>query len=161
VVVHLDLRGEVDRMQLALSSEPPLSETEIVSYIMTGRSPIKPQTGSDQGGSDAAAMATDIGLSQVSGALEGVVQEKAGLDVLQVRYDGLNGATLVAGRYVDPTVYVGLRQPLQYRDTGDQSSQNPYQTVVEIEYEAFGWLVLNLQAETSLLRTFLRASHAY
>jgi translocation and assembly module TamB len=161
VIVHLDLRGELDRMELELSSEPPLSETEIISYVMTGRSPIKPQTGSDKSGSDAAALATDIGLSQVTGALEGVVQGKAGLDVMQVRYDGLNGATLVAGRYVEPTLYVGLQQPLQYRDTGDQSSQNPYQTVVELEYEAYGWLVLNLQAETSLLRTFLRASHAY
>jgi hypothetical protein len=67
----------------------------------------------------------------------------------------------VAGRYLNQEIYIGVRQPLQYRDKGLNSSQNPFQTAVGIEYEAYRWLVVNLQGEASLLRSFIRASHAY
>jgi hypothetical protein len=34
-------------------------------------------------------------------------------------------------------------------------------TRFELEYSAFEWLVLNLQGESSRVRSFLRVSHAY
>ena len=161
VVVRLAVQGPLDGLKLDLSSEPALSEQEILTYIVTGRNPTGPQTQSGSKGSEAGALATDIGLSQVSGALEGVAQEKIGLDVMQVRYDALQGATLVAGRYVDPVLYLGVRQPLQYRDTGGTTNSNPYRTRFEVEYEAYRWLILNLQGEIDLLRGFLRTRYAY
>jgi hypothetical protein len=156
--VHLDVDADARQLRLVLSSEPSLPETDIISYITTGRNPTKQQT--DRGGADAAALATDIGLSQVTGALGGVVQEKISLDVLQIRYDPIQGATLIAGRYVDPSLYIGLQQPLQYRDRST-NSQSSYQTAIEVDYEAYRWLVLSLQGEANLLRTFIRARHAY
>ena len=78
-----------------------------------------------------------------------------------MRYDAQQGMILVAGRYIDPQVYVGFQQPLQYNQTSEKSSQNPYQTVVEVEYEVYRWLLLNLQGDVSLLRAYLRATHAY
>ena len=160
VLVHLDVGGDMEKLRLDLSSEPPLSDSEIISYITTGRSPINPSAEVDKG-SEAAALAAEIGLAQVTGPLEHTVQEKTGLDVLQVRYDALQGATLMAGRYLNPALYIGIQQPLQYREEGLDSSQNPYQTIVDVEYEAYRWLIVTLQGEASLLRSFIRARHAY
>jgi len=161
VVVHLDVQGTAEHLSLTLSSEPSLSETEIVTYIATGRDPTAAQTGTVTGRSDATALARDIGLSQVSSALESAARSRIGLDVLQLRFDALQGATLVAGRYLDPSLYVGFRQPLQSQEAGGATAGREARTRVELEYEAYRWLVLNLQGETSLLRSFIRVRHAY
>ena len=158
VVVHLGVQGPVDKMRLTLTSEPPLSETDILTFIATGKDPTSVQA---QSGSSASSLAADIGFSQLTGGLQSAAQEKAGLDVLQVRFDAQQGATLVAGRYVGSSVYLGVRQPLQYHQTGATDTSNPNRTRFEVEYEKYQWLVLNLQGEVDLLRAFLRARHAY
>jgi len=161
VVVTLAVRGHIDDLSLSLTSQPSLTESEIISYITTGRSPLNTQPSPDSRGNEALALAADIGLSHVTGALEDVAQERIGLDVLQVRYDALLGATLMAGRYMTPRLYLGFQQPLQYRETSSTSTQHPYQTAVELEFELNRWLVVNLQGEVSLLRSYLRARHEY
>lgn len=156
-MVKLDVEGTIDKMKLILSSEPAMSEVEIIDFIATGRSRTDPGTASSD-----ANLAKDIGLSQVTGLAEERAQEAIGLDVLQVRFDALQGATLVAGRYLDPQLYVGFRQPLQYKDTSAGSNSDvTTSTSVEVEYAIHQWLVLNLQGETSKLRSFIRVRHAY
>jgi autotransporter translocation and assembly factor TamB len=156
-VVNLDVDGTIDKLRLVLSSEPAMSEVEIIDFIATGKTKNQPSSS----GSDAN-LAKDIGLSQVTGLAEERAQDAIGLDVLQVRFDALLGATLVAGRYLDPQLYVGFRQPLQYKDTGSSSNSDvTNQTSVEVEYAIHKWLVLNLQGETSKVRSFIRARHAY
>jgi autotransporter translocation and assembly factor TamB len=159
ITVNLEVTGTTEKLALTLSSEPAMSEAEIVSYIATGHSVAdKPGTTSNE---QASSLARDIGLSQVTGVAEEAAQEAIGLDVLQVRFDPLQGATLVAGRYVDPQLYIGFRQPLQYKDTGSPSTETTYKTSFEVEYAIYRWLVLNLQGETSKLRSFIRARYAY
>jgi autotransporter translocation and assembly factor TamB len=136
-----------------------MSEVEIVSYIATGHSAADKSSSSSS--DQSASLAKDIGLSQVTGFAEEAAQEAIGLDVLQVRFDALQGATLVAGRYIDPQLYVGFRQPLQYKDTSSPTSSVNSATSVEVEYAIYRWLVLNLQGETSKVRSFIRARHAY
>jgi autotransporter translocation and assembly factor TamB len=160
-VVHLDVIGEADQWRLSLSSDPSLPETEILTYITTGQIRGRVGGSGDRGSAGAGALAADIGLSHVTGSLEEVAKQKVGLDVLRVRYDPQLGATVVAGRYLGPRVFVGLQQPVQYRDLGDRDTQNSYQTAAEVEYEAFPWLSMNLQGEVSLFRAFLRARHGY
>ena len=136
-----------------------MSESEILNFIATGRSRVTAPSSSSN--KQEASLAKDIGMSQVTGAAEEVAQEKIGLDVLQVRFDALQGATLVAGRYLDPQLYVGFRQPLQYTESGSPSSGATFRTSFEVEYATRPWLVLNIQGETSKLRSFIRARHAY
>src|SRR5262245_4235042 len=136
-----------------------MSEAEIVSYIATGHSAAV-KTGSSSS-DQSSSLAKDIGLSQVTGFAEEAAQEAIGLDVLQVRFDALQGATLVAGRYLDSQLYVGFRQPLQYKENGSSTSGEELRTSFELEYAVYQWLVLNLQGETSKLRSFIRAHHAY
>jgi len=161
VVVHLGVTGPVDKLRLALTSDPPLSENDILTFIATGRDPTSAQPQSAGSNSGTASLAADIGMAQLTGGLQSAAQEKAGLDVLQIRFDAQQGATLVAGRYVGSTVYLGVRQPLQYHESSTTDSSTPYRTRFEVEYEKYQWLVFNLQGEVDLLRAFLRARHAY
>jgi autotransporter translocation and assembly factor TamB len=159
--VKFEIQGRTDNLNLIVSSEPALTESEILSYITTGRSPVRSQTNSQKSGNDAMNLAADFGLSQVTGGLQSSVQEKTGFDVLQVRYDPVLGATLVAGRYLDPRLYATFEQPLQYRKSSATTGQRPYATSVGLEYELERWLLVNLHAESSLLRAMLRARHEY
>src|SRR5258705_7273971 len=144
-VVKLDVDGTIEKLSLVLSSEPAISEDEIIDFIATGRTRNQPASASSD-----ANLAKDIGLSQVTGLAEERAQEAIGLDVLQVRFDALQGATLVAGRYLDPQLYVGFRQPLQYKDTGATSNSDvTNQTSVEVEYAIHQRLVLNLAGPAS------------
>ena len=161
VIVHLDVRTKGSELELKLSSEPSLTETEILTYIATGETPTSYASRTGSAGSDATAIATDIGLSQVTGALEDAAKGAVGLDVLRVRYDPQLGATVMAGTYLDPRVYVGIIQPVQYRTKAESRSQNPFQTTAEIEYQVLPWLSLDLQGEVNLLRFFGRARYAY
>jgi len=161
VVVKLDVEGTPDHLRLTLSSEPPMSETEIVNFIATGRSTVASPTATT--GSSEASLMKDIGMSQLTGLAESAAQEAVGLDVLEVRYDPLRGATLVAGRYVDPQLYVGFRSPLDYNQNTSTNTSNSTvnSTAFEVEYAISRWLVFNCQGETSKLRSFFRARRAY
>ena len=136
-----------------------MSEVEIIQFIATGYSAADKSSPSSTQSSSS--LAKDIGLSQISGFAEQAAQEAIGLDVLQVRFDALQGATLVAGRYVNSQVYIGLRQPLQYQDTDTGKSGETHRTSFEVEYAIYKWLVFNLQGETAMLRSFLRARRGY
>jgi len=161
VVVKLDVEGTPDHLRLTLSSEPPMSETEIVNFIATGRSTVASPTATT--GSSESSLLRDIGMSQLTGLAESAAQEAVGLDVLEVRYDPLRGATLVAGRYVDPQLYVGFRSPLDYNQNTSTNTSNSVvnSTAFEVEYAISRWLVFNCQGETSKLRSFFRARRAY
>ena len=161
MVVHLDLQGTLEKMRLVLSSDPALSETEIITFIATGRSPTT-RTGQSQSlGSDAAKLGVDMGLAKVSGALEDAAQRSVGLDVLKVGYDGIQGTTLIAGRYVAPQLYVGFRQPLQTLTNSGVTLDEDTDTKVEMEYAVYRWLVLNVQGESSFIRSYLRFRREY
>jgi hypothetical protein len=161
VVVRMDVEGTPDHLKLTLSSEPPMSETEIVNFIATGRSTAASPTATTS--SSNSSLLRDIGLAQLTGPAEAAAQEAVGLDVLEVRYDPLRGATLVAGRYVDPQLYVGFRSPLDYNQNTSPNSSNTSlnSTAFEVEYAISRWLVVNLQGESAKLRSFIRARRAY
>ena len=161
VIVRLEVKGPLDDLKLTLSSDPAMSEAEIVNYVATGRSQTA-NTGATRDEADTGALAAEIGLAGVTGSAQQKAQEAIGLDVLQLRFDALEGATLVAGRYVDPRLYVGFLQPLQYKDQGSPTTSGALtRTRFEVEYAFQRWLVFNVKGESTELRSFLRARHAY
>ncbi|MGI9627713.1 MAG: translocation/assembly module TamB domain-containing protein, partial [Longimicrobiales bacterium] len=154
VVIGLKVEGTPDELSLVLSSDPAMDNGDIVSYIATGR----PAGGNEGLTGEAVATAAVGGLSEV---LEGAAQEAVGLDVMEIRYDGLRGATLVAGRYVSPDLYLGFKQPVAFSKEGDESTSSSTQPELELEYEAYRWLLLNLQGGRSGFRFFLRSRYGY
>src|SRR5262249_56962523 len=109
-VVKLDVEGTPDHLRLTLSSDPAMSEAEIVNYIATGKSSVGPPT-TDPNAQNSSSLLRDIGMAQLAGPAESAAQQAVGLDVLEVRFDAIRGATLVAGPYLRPPLYPCLPTP--------------------------------------------------
>jgi translocation and assembly module TamB len=161
VVIVLGMEGEVGDLRIELSSEPSMETADIVSYIATGRPAARALDFEDSGGGVTSA-GTNLALNQASNVLEGLAADQLGLDVVEIRQDGLEGATLIAGRYVSPTLYLGIKQPVALRDAeGGGTVGRENRTEVELELQAYRWLLLNLQSGGEALQFFLRARHGY
>jgi hypothetical protein len=161
VVVVLNITGTPEDLRLELSSSPPLDPSDMVAYMVTGRPAAETLGGSDEGGS-----LTDAGeafaLGRLSGAVEAYAREQVGLDVVEITTDGLQGMILVAGRYVSPSLYLGIRQPLSLQRSSGDASERPPEPELEVELEAVRWLLVNLQVGgRSGLELFLRSRIAY
>lgn len=109
VRAYLALTGPLSKPHPRIFSEPALSETEALAYLVTGRG--LDQAG--QGGGNIAGAALALGLStadpmiqQLSGGL--------GLDEITVDTgeDGLESSSVTLGKYLNPDLYVGYTQGL-------------------------------------------------
>lgn len=162
VTIILDVAGTQEDLSLTLSSNPPLENADIVSYIATGR----PAAGSlsfegSSGGGGLVAAGADFALSQMTSLIETAAAGSVGLDVVEIRREGLRQATLVAGKYVTPRLYVGFAQPISLQEGDGLSFGSEGRSELEIEYEAWRWLLLNVEGSGSSVRFFLRGRRAY
>ncbi|MDZ7779867.1 MAG: translocation/assembly module TamB domain-containing protein [Gemmatimonadota bacterium] len=144
VVLALQVSGTPDDLSLELSSTPPLEPSDMVAYLVTGR----PASQSLSGGGDGSLRDTGgaLALGQLSGAVEAYAREQVGLDVVEITTDGLDGVTLLAGRYLSPDLYLGVRQPISLQSSSEDATQRAPTTEVELELQAVRWLLLNLRA---------------
>lgn len=157
VTITMGVTGGFEQLRLTFSSEPAMEEVDIISYIATGR----PAGQSFQVREAATSTGLELAFERVAGAVERVAEEGVGLDVVEIRTEGFRGATLVAGRYVTSDVFVAFRQPISFKGDANDVSGAGQQPEFELEYEAFRWLMVNLQGGTDRVRVFLRSSHAY
>jgi translocation and assembly module TamB len=161
IVLHIT--GTQQDLSLELSSEPPMENADIVSYIATGRpagGALSVEASESQGGGVASAGA-DLALGQLTGVIEGAAARSVGLDVVEIRQEGFREATLAAGKYVSPRVYVGFAHPLTLRESDGLSLGDEGQSEIEVEIEALRWLLINLEGSGSALRLFLKGRYAY
>jgi len=93
--------------------------------------------------------------------VEGAAARSVGLDVVEIRREGLRQATLVAGKYVSPRLYVGFAQPVSLQEGSSRSTGSGTGSEIEIELEALRWLIVNIEGSGSDLRLFLRGRYAY
>ena len=155
VEILLEIEGRMGDLRLVLSSEPQMAEDDIVSYLATGR----PASQALDLGSGSNGRSLVVG--EATGVVEDLVSRRVGLDVVDIRSDGDGGTTLVAGRYVNPELYLGFKWPFGSQSAA-QSSRTGRQTAeIEIEYQALRWLLLNLETGGSAFGFFLRSRYAY
>ncbi len=165
--ITLDVSGEANDLSLTLGSQPSMENADILSYLATGRPASSAaefgNAGSGSGSGGILGAGEELALGRVAGALEETAQQAVGLDVVEIRQNGLRGATLVAGRYVNPRLFVGFQQPLSFSSGSDATSQDQglRGTEVEIEYTWYRWLLVNVQGGQSALRLFFRTKYAY
>ncbi len=161
--ITLDIEGTLTDLSLTLGSEPSMENADIVSYLARGRpaSSSFDVQGDDEGGG-LRGMGSDFALGQVTGLVEGLAAEGVGLDVVEIRTDGLRGATLIAGRYVTPAVYVGFKQPVG-RSPEDRAAGGGSlaQTEVELEIQTLRWLLLSMEASNSTISFLFGFRYAY
>ncbi len=162
--ITLDVGGALDSLSVTLGSEPTMENADIVAYLATGRpasTSLAVGSGGSGGGGGLESVGSNYALGQVTGLVEGLAADKIGLDVVEIEADGLKGATLIAGRFVSPKVYVGFRQPVGRDARATDGSGNVDRTQVEIEYQALRWLLMNMDASQSTIGFFLNVRHAY
>jgi len=143
VVITLDVTGTPEDLNLELSSTPPLEASDMVSYLAVGQ-PASRTLGGGEGSLSQTGGA--LALGRLSSAVETYAREQVGLDVVEITTDGLSGVTLLAGRYVSPDLYLGIRQPISLQRSSTDATQRPQEPQFEVELQAVRWLLLNLQA---------------
>jgi translocation and assembly module TamB len=160
VVITLSVTGGWENLSLVLGAQPSLETSDILSYLATGR---PAASAAEFGGSGGGVLGTgaSFAVSRAASFLEDAASETVGLDVVEIRQDGLRGATLVAGRYVSPRLYVGFQQSLTLRDQDEGIARRDQGTQVEVEYSLYRWLLLNLQGGQSDFRFFFRSRRAF
>lgn len=162
--ITLDIEGTLDDLSLTLGSDPAMENADIVSYLATGRpasSTLDFRSNGEEGQGGLRSIGSEFALGQVTGLVEGLAAEGVGLDVVEIRTDGLRGATLIAGRFVRPDLYVGFKQPVG-RDPDDPDADSGFdRTEVELELQALRWLLLNMEASNSAVSFLFRFRYAY
>jgi autotransporter translocation and assembly factor TamB len=99
------VRGRADDPNLLLSSDPGMTESDIIQVLVTGRPPSDSGVGQDQGLQGQA-------LSAATGLLSGLVQQKlAGavpVDVLRLEAgdEGLGSSRISVGKYITERLFV-------------------------------------------------------
>jgi translocation and assembly module TamB len=100
-IVGMNLRGTLRDPEVSLFSSPPMSDSEIMSYLVLGR-PM--DSGEDQ--SALASAALMVGMQKGSG-IAGGIGEKFALDEAYIEGgDDVNETAFVAGKYISPKMYV-------------------------------------------------------
>ena len=144
MTILLGLEGQIDDLELDLSSEPQLEQVDILSYIATGR-PAGQALQLGGVGGDVLQGAGGLAVSQLASVVEGIAGRELGLDVVEIRQDGFRGTVLVAGKYWTRRLYAGIELPISFQggttDTDGQAS-NTAAPDFTVEYELYEWLLL-------------------
>jgi translocation and assembly module TamB len=161
--ISLQLQGTPSDLGLELTSTPVMGGSDLVSYLVVGRPAGELLDGGGTGGeTDLARTGGALALARASSAVEAYAREQVGLDVVEITTDGLEGLTLLAGRYVSPELYLGVRQPLSLEGPTEQRTEGNPNPELEVELEAVRWLLLNLRAGgRSGLELFVRSRISY
>lgn len=141
VTILLSLEGNLENLDITFASENPsgLPETDIISYIATGR----PASQALQFGSS---NLENIALSQLSSIVEGVASAGLGLDVIEIQYEE-NRITVTAGTYLSPELYAAVSQPISRNTTNTDDDLN--RTQFTLEYELIPSLLFRLVSQGS------------
>jgi translocation and assembly module TamB len=103
VKVGLHIRGNADNLTSSMYSEPPMSETRALSFLVLGRDIDQETEGSDSGQLVAAAI--NLGLSR-SQNITSELMRRTGLDELSAMAEAQNSFAIVAGKRVTDQLYV-------------------------------------------------------
>jgi translocation and assembly module TamB len=155
VIITTQVSVDSGLLTVTLGSRPPMSMTDIRSYLATGRpAGTDPTRASDE--PDVATTGASLAMGAALGSLAGGAGQRLGFDVIQILQDRGGGQTLVAGKYVSAPLYLGFRQPIVVSedDTGPEGTSGNMEW--ELEYAALRRALLNVQGAGNELRVFLR-----
>ncbi|MEQ9617864.1 MAG: translocation/assembly module TamB domain-containing protein [Deltaproteobacteria bacterium] len=136
VQIYVNISGTADSPQIKLTSNPPMTQTDIVSYVVFGAP-------SDQIGSGDRAsiqgVATGLAGGIAAAQLEKVFGDKLALDVVSIG-GGTNGPQIEVGKYLTEDLYIAYE-----RGTSDSILDSTTITTnkVLVEYNIFNNVTLD------------------
>jgi len=157
VSITLNAEGRLGDLNLSFGSEPPMSTSNILSYLATGRPADNLLGGGNEEGGGSGELATQLAIGQASNFVENLAASQLGLDVvrLQVRPNGISYLTV--GRYLTPRFYVSVEQPI---DTGSNQTE-VLEPDLLLEYELTRTVMMRVLRRESSLRFNLLYERAY
>jgi autotransporter translocation and assembly factor TamB len=164
ILITVVAKGHPDSLSLEFTGDPEMSQEDMLSYIVTGRpasdNPLA--EGSSGGrGMSTGEMGAQVAMSGLTSSLSSAAEKELGLDVFQIRQEGLRGLTLTAGRYVGSSVFLSMHLPI---DLGSDVQQLPGGNLgpsFELEYVIQRWLRADVQGGNVPPRFTLRSRYAY
>jgi autotransporter translocation and assembly factor TamB len=139
-----------------------MSQDDMLSYIVTGRPASDNALAERSGeGPSAGEMGAEVALSGLTQTLSSTAEEELGLDVFQIRQEGLRGLTLTAGRYVGSRVFLSMHLPIEFSGESQQTPGSTLGPSFELEYAAQRWLRANVRGGNEPPRFILRSRYAY
>jgi len=160
VLINVHAKGRMDSLALDFSSDPSMSQDDIMSYIVTGRpasdNPLFERQGGAAGGG-----AGGMAMSTLSDAISGAAGKGLGFDVFQIRQDPSSGLTLTAGRYLGSRLFLDMELPLQVGGGAQQATGSNLGPGFELEYTLRRWLRANVRGGSLSPGLVFRARRAY
>jgi translocation and assembly module TamB len=101
VTVGVRVHGHGTALESTLFSEPPMAESDTLSYLVMGR-PLKQTTASE--GQDLSGVAMALGLAQATGVVS-QIRTRVGLDELGAGTSAAQETTVVAGKQLGSKLY--------------------------------------------------------
>lgn len=161
VLIDVHAQGRLDSLALSFTSDPQMSQDDILSYIVTGR-PASDNPLFEGGGTGGGNAGEQVALGTLTTAISNAAGQGLGFDVFQIRQEPTRGLTLTAGRYVGSRLFLDLQLPLQL---GSQSQQQTPGASLgpgfELEYRLERWLRAYLRGGSLSPGFLFRARRAY
>jgi hypothetical protein len=162
VLINVAVKGHPDSLSLKFTGDPEMSQDDMLSYIVTGapssNNPLADQSTGQQSAGDAGA---EVALSGLTQNLSDIAGRELGLDVFQIRQEGLYGLTLTAGRYVGSRAFLSLLLPIQVGTNPQQAPGYNLGPGFELEYTMWRWLRGTVRGGSVPPQFTLRSRHAY
>ncbi len=156
VVISVNATGRLDSLGLEFSSDPSMSQEDVLSYIVTGH-PASDNALLEGGGQGTSGK--QVAFGQLSQAIAGSAGRGLGFDVFQIKQEGTQGLNLTAGRYLSDRFFLNLKLPL-----GSGTTVEPGQNLgpgFELEYSAQRWLRAVIRGGSLPPAFLLRGRYAY
>jgi translocation and assembly module TamB len=161
VVVDVAAKGRLDSLTLEFTSEPDMSQDDILSYIVTGRPSSDNPLAQGSGGTSTGEMGAAVALGTLTSSLSSTAGKQLGLDVFQIKPEGVRGLTLNAGRYLGSRMFLSMNLPIQLETQAQQTPGYNLGPSFEMEYALRRWLRANVEAGNVPPSFTLRSRYAY
>jgi hypothetical protein len=159
VIVTVRAVGHPDSLALEFSSDPSMSQEDILSYVVTGRpASDNPLSGTDVGGGS---IGEQVAFGALAEAISAQAGEGLGFDVFQIRQEGTRGLTLTAGRYLASRLFLNFQLPLQVGGDARTAPGANLGPGFELEYTARRWLRAGIRGGSISPGFTLRGRYAY
>jgi translocation and assembly module TamB len=162
VLINVAAKGHPDSLSLKFTGDPEMSQDDMLSYIVTGapssNNPLADQSTGQQSAGDTGA---EVALSGLTQNLSDIAGRELGMDVFQIRQEGLYGLTLTAGRYVGSRAFLSLLLPIQVGTNPQQTPGYNLGPGFELEYTMRRWLRGTVRGGSVPPQFTLRSRYAY
>jgi translocation and assembly module TamB len=160
VQISVHARGRLDSLGLEFTSDPSMSQDDILSYIVTG-TPASDNPLFERQSAGGGNAGEQVAYGALSSAVSNAAGKGLGFDVFQIRQEPTRGLTLTAGRYVSSRLFLDLQLPLQVGSQGQQVPGSNLGPGFELEYRLQRWLRSSLRGGSLSPGILFKARRAY